>query len=89
MSATAKTGTWPDTHGEMLAELADRRRQQALARLRQQMEFVETLDDPDLLEEIDGVVSDALYDLRYPQRRRDRLRRIADPQSAAGSRRMA
>jgi hypothetical protein len=70
-------------------EIACRRVRQALARLRQQMEELETLTDPDLLEEADGVLADVLYDIRYPQRRRDLLRRIADPQSAAGSRRLA
>jgi len=50
-------------------EIRDRRCREARRRLQQQMEFVETLDDPDVLEQADGALADVLYDVQYPRRR--------------------
>ncbi len=48
----------------------DRRVRQAMARLREQIDYLEReVADPDLLEDADAALADVLYDVRYPRRR--------------------
>ncbi len=62
---TVKTPIIPPDDDELAAERCHR----ALARLRQQTEQIETLTDPDLLEDADGALADLLFEVRYPRRR--------------------
>ena len=60
---TVKTPTLPPDEDERSVERARR----ALARLRQQMETLESVTDPDVLEEADGALADVLWGLTHPQ----------------------
>ncbi len=60
---TVKTPILPPDDDDLAAERCHR----ALVRLRQQMEQLETLTDPDLLEDADGMLADVLYDVRDPR----------------------
>jgi len=50
-------------------ETADRRRRQAMARLRDQVEQLEQETDLDLIEQADGALSDVLWDVIHERRR--------------------
>jgi len=50
-------------------ETADRRRRQAIARLRDQVEQLEQETDPEILENADGALSDVLWDKIHENRR--------------------
>ncbi len=55
---------------EIERETAERRRRQAMARLRQQIEVVEYLTDPDIVERADEALADVLWDVIIEHRRR-------------------
>jgi len=54
---------------EIERETADRRRRQAIARLRDQVEQLEQETDLDLIEQADGALSDVLWDKIHENRR--------------------
>jgi len=54
---------------EIERETADRRRRQALDRLRQQVEQLEQETDPEILENADGALSDVLWDVIHERLR--------------------
>jgi len=54
---------------EIEQETTERRRRQAMDRLRQQVEQLEQETDPEILENADGALSDVLWDVPHEHRR--------------------